>query len=287
MSAINTRNKANTIESVAIPAGAIVVGACLVGLVKGLSFLANAALETTGGRAATDSSPRTLQSVAALRSDDNSLKLTAAKKLENLKTEAFRRLVTAPLLISNGTELEPVLLKLDRAQTVPEFRAIHQDVVAKIENSHQEIFTTALLEAGKRAALKIGFAKIESLPSPLSSTARFAATDFSGRSIVTEISAPIGGDARIETEVIGVSDGSCQKILDAFDAALEAEGVRSQPANRKFTGGVCELAAVRDFLNRKPVPKSKVKSDTNDFARSDDTKRRQRLNQNRKSQKQK
>lgn len=45
MSSVSSRNEANVIESIAIPVGAIVVGACLFGLAKGLSALANAALK--------------------------------------------------------------------------------------------------------------------------------------------------------------------------------------------------------------------------------------------------
>lgn len=288
MSAINTRNKANSIESVSIPAGAIVVGACLFGLVKGLSFLANAAIENAQAKPVT-ANTQNLQSVAAIRAEAGDLKVNTAvnKELADLKIAAFRQLATAPFLVESRTEIEKVIVKLDCAGTISEFKTVHREAVAKLESGHQRIFSTALLDAGKRAALKIGFAKIESLPSSLSSVARFAATDSSGKTIVTEINAPIGGDTRIETEVIGVSDGSCNQILDAFDAALEAEGVRSQPASRKFTGGVCELSAVRDFVNRKIALPTTDETETEDFTGSNDVKRRQRLNRNRQGQKQK
>ena len=80
----------------------------------------------------------------------------------------------------------------------------------KLENGHQQIFTTALFEASQRATLKIGFTKLESLPSPLASTVRFAATDALGKTIGTEISAPTGGDARIETE----ERTRCHRLLE-------------------------------------------------------------------------
>jgi hypothetical protein len=50
---------------------------------------------------------------------------------------------------------------------------------------------------------------------------------------------------------MGVTDGSCNEILDAFDRALEEAGVRAAPPKRKYTGGVCELAAARDYVLRK------------------------------------
>lgn len=287
MSAVSTRNKANTIESVAIPIGAIVVGACLVGLAKGLSALANVALQASKNKSVTGNSI-CLKSVTALRAEAATLKLSKANEsLETLKAQAFKQFAAAPFLVSNRAEMERSILKLDRAVTLAEFKTAHQTVIAKLENGHQQIFTTALLDAGRRAALKIGFKKIETLPGSLSSTARFAATDASGKTIVTEINAPAGSDARIETEVVGVSDGSCNAILDAFDKALEAEGVRSQPAGRKYTGGVCELSAVRDFLRRSVQPKSSGAAEGKEFAPANDAKRRRRLNPKPQGQKQK
>lgn len=288
MSAISTRNKANTIESVAIPAGAIVVGACLFGIAKGLSALANAALQSPDNQVV-NNNPKALKSVAALRAESAPLKSSGiiSTDLETLKARAFKQLASAPLLVANRAEFAAGVQKLNQAKTLNQFKTAQCAVFAKLESGHQQIFSGALLDAGKRAALNIGFKQLEALPSPLSSMVRFAATDARGRTIITEINAPAVGDVRIETEVVGVSDGSCNDILDAFDKALEAEGVRSQPASRKFTGGVCELSAVRDFLSGNIRAKTTEIVKTKDFAPANDVKRRQRLNQKQHGQKQK
>lgn len=278
MSEVTTRNKANTIESLAIPVGAIVVGACLVGLARGLSFLAKAAIAEC--EKTLNPSP-TLRSVATLRSE-NPLELTLSKgqELDSLKIQAFKQLADQPLLTANRMELEQSLMKLDRAKTLTEFISTHKNVLTKLEDGHQRIFSSALLEAGKRAAIKIGFGKIEALRSPVSTTIRFAATDALGRSLVTEICAPKDRDVRIETEVVGVKDGSCHSILDDFDKALEAEGVRSQPAKRKVTGGVCELAAVRAFVEKKIAPAAANAAKKPAALSHDAVKRVRRLNKN-------
>jgi hypothetical protein len=57
---------------------------------------------------------------------------------------------------------------------------------------------------------------------------------------------------------VGLHDGSCNEILDRFDAALAAEGVRAGAPRRSFTGGVCELAAAREFVRRLPRPALKA-----------------------------
>jgi hypothetical protein len=80
------------------------------------------------------------------------------------------------------------------------------------------------------------------------------------------------------TEVVGISDGSCHAILDGFDRALEAQGVRAGPPRRKYTGGVCQLAAAQEFVRRKvrkssPPPAQQVQPGEEQAVR-----RAQRLN---------
>lgn len=281
MSAVSSRNEANVIESVAIPVGAIAVGACLFGLAKGLSALAKIALKESRDNSLSES-PQYLKSVAELRAESASLKLSdfGNSNLESLKAEAFKQLATQPFLVANPAELKTSVMTLDGAKTLDELKTAHQKVVTALIGGHQQVFTTALVQASQRASLKIGFTKIESLPSPLGSTVRFAATDSKGRTLVTEINAVKDGNMRVETEVVGVSDGSCNSILNDFDNALENEGVKSKTPQRKFTGGVFELAAVREFLKGKIAPTTKNAPKTKPITSNDDgIKRTRQLNQ--------
>lgn len=217
--------------------------------------------------------------MAQIRTESRALELTdfGDGNLEALKTRTFRQLATQPFLVANPAELKTSVVALDRAKTLGELKAAHKSVMATLESGHQQVFTTALVQASQRAALKIGFTKIEVLPSPLQSTVRFAATDSKGKTLVTEISGTKDGNMRVETEVVGVSDGSCNTILNHFDAALESEGVKSKTPQRKFTGGVCELAAVREFLNRKIVSTTQNHIKSKPLASNDDGIKRTRL----------
>ena len=88
---------------------------------------------------------------------------------------------------------------------------------------------------------------------------RVVATDQTGRALVTEIHP--GDETRtpsVETELVGVTDGSCQDVLDLFDRALEEEGVVADASpKRKWTGGVCELSLAREFVRQQIVPASR------------------------------
>jgi hypothetical protein len=119
-----------------------------------------------------------------------------------------------------------------------------------IESSHTSVLRHALTLACTNAALKVGFGAVEALQAG-NGTIRVIASDESGRALVSEISTAANGNPHIETEVLGVTDGSCNDMLDAYDRALEEEGVRSGVPRRKFTGGVCELGAAREFIRRK------------------------------------
>ncbi len=72
-----------------------------------------------------------------------------------------------------------------------------------------------------------------------------------------------------------MSDNSCVALMDAFDRALEQQGVRVAPRRRKSTGGIAELAAAREFLRRKPPVKGAGQA-AGESERSDA--RRRRLN---------
>jgi hypothetical protein len=78
--------------------------------------------------------------------------------------------------------------------------------------------------------------------------------------LVTEIHSDLDHDISIATEIIGSNDHTCNEILDAFHAALEAEGVKMGDRDRKFTGGIIELEAARQFVSQKVKPKAKAES---------------------------
>lgn len=294
MSSVSSRSKANTVKSVGAPAaaGAFVVGAVFFGLMKLLSAGAKAAFKQTNkskpARKTID-----LKSVSQIRTETKPLKSATAavnvseNSIETVKGQILGQIAGQPFFVTDAARLEGKIAALVQSKTMTEIETAKIDLISYLEAEHQRVFTAALVGACQKAALKIGFPKIETLPSRLASVVRFSATDSSGRTLVTEVSAPIGADVRVETEVVGVLDGSCNLILDAFDKALEEEGVRSQPPKRKYTGGVCETVAVRDFLAQKVKPTQTKSVQTKNFASSDESKRARRLNRQSQNQRQK
>lgn len=282
MSSASSRRKANKVRSAGTPMGAIIAGACLVGLAKGLSAIARAAFDQTIQLDPIANNPE-LKSVSQIRAETRlkTNRTAETDDLETIKGYVLADIASQPLWIPNAEILAAKVSAISEASTRMGIEVAKNELISTLEVGQQKIFTTTLLNACRSAALEIGFKKIEARPSPLASVFRLSAEDSIGRGFVIEVTAPLDRDVRIETEVVGVNDGSCNSILDAFDKALENQGVRSQPPKRKYTGGVCETAAVRDFLADQAVRQANNPVLDESSTPNPRIKRCQRLNQTR------
>lgn len=271
--------------------GAVLAAAVFRVLARSLSQGARAAYEQVSKSLPQEANG--IKSLGVLRAEQQSYEqqaclTTATAKLspvEAAKVSTLASLAAMPYLVSNQAVLEQPLNELRSAASLADIQHAEQAIRQQLEIGHHQVLLQSLTLACSNAALKSGFGSIQTMDGPAGSV-RIVASDSAGRALVTEISGDPAHDISLETEVVGVSDGSCTALLDAFDAALEAEGVRTSPPQRKYTGGVCELAAARDFVRskvRRPppavqTPSAPVKDDS-------EARRAQRLN-NQQKQKQ-
>ena len=198
------------------------------------------------------------------------------KQTEAIKVSTLLTLTNSSYLTENSSDVHQKLEVLRLASTPLEAKNAAKNLLKEIESSHRRIFLKGLTIACERASVKAGFASVET--HPLSTgMIRLVATDVHGRALVTEITAPASEAPKIVTEVVGVSDGTCRQIVDIYDKALEEQGIRSAMPKRKFTGGVCELAAARAFV-RTPVRMSVASGRTAKTVKEDSIRRSQQLN---------
>ena len=261
MSAILGLIAAAIVTGVVLPAGAKLVRRS----VKGLSGKLDAGTATSYDRpsfSADLTNLDSIKSVSQLRSEFKPIasRIPKGVDVETAKEKILEELASRPFCTEDAASIDRKVAGLKNASTIEEVERAGAELTATIEDKHQAVFAGVLKSACERASTKIGFAKIEALPSPLSSgITRFAATDGKGRSLVTEIKAPKSGDVKIDTEVLGVNDNSCHHILDVFHAALKAEGVDLTGApKREGTGGICTLAAAKMFVQTKLVPETRA-----------------------------
>ncbi len=210
--------------------------------------------------------------------DSAQKKLQAAglPPLETARAAALLEVASVPYYVQDTQPVRQALGRMSTASSLAELAAAREACLRTIEFSHNQVLANALVMACSRACLTLGFDRLE-VRSGSGETTRVIATNPAGKTLVTEITA--GAAPKMETEVVGVSDASCHAILDAFDAALEAEGVRSAPPQRRLTGGVCELAAAREFVRRKLRPAGPAISPAGRPDGGDELRRRRRLNE--------
>lgn len=251
MSAVTSRPRESGI-SVAAAAGAFTAGVGIAGL---LLRGASAAVQTAAraaARALEDEVDGCLESLPQLQAAQRKRLEALAPMLARLEPPEGIRLEAAVCLgglaLSPDSTLESLAATLEMAGTPVEARHACDALLERAAHAHQELFTRRLVEACTRASSAAGFPTVE--VRHVASGVRLLATNPAGQALVTEIETGPAAEPALATEVVGVRDGSCSALLDRFDAALAQEGVHSAAPRRRFTGGVCALAAAREYALR-------------------------------------
>lgn len=249
---------------------AMVAGIGLAALVVGAAFRAlweaSRYIRTQTGSLAPVTKADSVQALSALTAHRKCVEQQVACKLqklklppaEALKVKTLACIQSTPYLVQSPVALKPSLDALCHATTIRQAEAARQKLTEALESGHRHVLEQSITVACEAACSKIGFGTIRTARGPLG-TIRVIAENPAGHALVAEITA---GDSsrgpRIESEILGVTDGSCMDVMDKFGEALEGAGVRSNPPVRNFTGGVCELDAAREFLRTKLHPSAQA-----------------------------
>lgn len=290
MSASTSRPHVQSVSGAALGAiaagGAVVAAALIASIIDSLGSAGRKAYELSA-KQLKPNPVGALKPTLALRNEEKAFRAqaraivqqNALSEIEAAKISALAGIAATPYQVENSGPVRQRLSALCGAASLSDVQQARNALLKTIESEHQRLFVRALSLACSNAAVKAGFKTIQMASGPGGET-RVIASDSAGRTLVTEIHSVPDRDTSVVTEVVGVADGSCNDILDAFDKALEEEGVRASRPRRKFTGGVCELAAARDFIRGKIKPSAT--SNPEQVAKSGDVaaaRRSQRLNQ--------
>jgi hypothetical protein len=168
---------------------------------------------------------------------------------EKIQVSTLLAVSQTPCLVEQPHKIALQMETLVKATSFDQARAAQGQLMETLETEHQRVFLRSISDACAKAAQRIGFTGTE-LKASHPGELRVISTDPAGRSLVSEIRIDQRRDVHLETEVVG-GEGCCEQILDEFDIALEAEGVRSEPQGRRSTGGVCQLDASRALVKQK------------------------------------
>jgi hypothetical protein len=184
----------------------------------------------------------------ALRRHLEPLRVSAA---DRVKLSGLLQVASAPFLVQEPAHIEQHLTALVAAKTVEGATAARRALLEGVRVAHRQTFARAVAQACSNAACQIGFSRIQ-MRTGRSGELRLLAENDLGQALVAEIHAGAGGDPSLAAEVVGVRDGSCRRIMDAFEKALAEQGVRYGPPRRQPTGGVCQLETAQEFVSKAP-----------------------------------
>lgn len=168
-------------------------------------------------------------------------------------SQTLAAVAAAPFVNSNPQLIQEAFQPLKTANTLATVESSLNHFNQVLETQHQQLLIEKVVLACTNASLKTGFTPIPSSGQIVNGTVRLIANDSEGRSLTTEISSNPDHDLAMATEVIGLSDNRCEEILDLFEEALKQEGVNFSEPERKFTGGICELEAAKEFVRKRPT----------------------------------
>jgi hypothetical protein len=198
--------------------------------------------------------------------------------VDAIRVSALLSVASSPYLVESRTSLEQPLAMLMNAKSLNEVQMAQKALTDTVRSGHRKVFEKALNQACTNALHQIGFHSVETSKGATVGS-RVIGTDAAGRALVVEIRPGGNGDPGLAAEVVGVRDGSCHQILDAFEYALSKQGVRYTRPQRKSTGGVCELESAKEFLRRLVRPAGISALDVTPGNADAQRRRTQRLNQ--------
>lgn len=197
-------------------------------------------------------------------------------QIDALRISTLSALSQHALVLENPQAVNASLHMMRTASTITEAKQAQQQLMREILTQHNQVLTNTLKGACVNALRRIGFSSIQTRQG-MDEKVRIAASNGRGKTLVTEIETDPRREPSISTEIVSGCDSETPAILDAFDKALEEEGVRSSAPIREETGGICRLETAKDFVGSRvrPAATSEAPCTT---ASDEGARRSQRLN---------
>lgn len=259
MSSLTSSRVFGVVTGTATSVGVAATGVFAKVAIAGLSSAANAAFKAltashaqhTSNKVLANSELRLQQPTIASQTQVQ-ISQYGLSSVEAAQVQAIATLNNTGYAIDDQQQVLQSLQQILTASSVQQVNAAQQQCTQVLEASNQQVLVQSLTIACQNASLSSGFSQI--ITQNRQGKIRIIAKNYTGQALVSEIDTT--DQVQISTETVGISDGSCTEIIAKFEKALEAEGVMRQGnPDRKFTGGICELASSQDFERNGIVPK--------------------------------
>ena len=252
MSSLTSSRVFGVVTGTATSVGVAATGVLAKIAIAGLSAAANAAFKAltasldqqhTSNKVLANSELRLQQPTIASQTQVQ-ISQYGLSSVENAQVQAIATLNNTGYVIADQQQVLQSVQQILTASSVQQVNAAKQQCTQVLEANNQQALVQSLTIACQNASLKSGFSQITT--QNRQGKTRIIAKNYTGQALVSEIDT--SDQVQISTETVGISDGSCTEIIAKFEKALEEEGViRQGIPDRKFTGGICELASSQDF----------------------------------------
>jgi hypothetical protein len=142
--------------------------------------------------------------------------------------------VTNQKELSNG--LQAVLKAPDEVALNTEIKTL----MNCLESGHTKVFVANIAQACATASVKVGFGQVTI--KPVNGKLEVIAKNKEGKHIVSEVAIDTkSNQLNCNTEIIGITDGSCTTIIEQFNDELKKMGIKIGAEKTILTGGVCQM----------------------------------------------
>ena len=174
------------------------------------------------------------------------------EKVEQVKIAAIATLVQSQenLLVSEPSVVSEQIQRIVDAKTIWEINQEVRSTFKEIKVQHTKTFVANLTDAVRESALSVGFEHI-TVQEPRVGMTRIVGTNQIGQNIIAEIETDKQVD--IHTELVGYTDGSCEKIMRKFDEELSARGITTKHKELKPTYGIPRMQYAQTLAKPKPM----------------------------------
>ncbi len=166
---------------------------------------------------------------------------------EQLKVAAIATLMDHQenLLVSNPQLVVESIQKIVAAEKVSDVYQEVRSTFHEIKVQHTEAFVANIRHAVEESAVAVGFKEVL-VQVPSAQLVRVVATNTSGQNLVTEITNEKQVDIR--TELIGFTDGSCERVMRMFDDEMVSRGISTEYKEQTPTYGIPQIPYAQKLL---------------------------------------
>lgn len=183
--------------------------------------------------------------------EHNMTSLKGVDRVTRLQASALSTIAGAQqqLAVPQPEIITTKLQRLTSATTVEGAKEAAKAVFSEIYRQHTGEFVRGLTEAITGSAAVIGFsnAKVQSSPNLI----RIIANNPANQHLICEIE--VGKTVDVLSELVGITDGSCSKLMQQFEAELSKRGVSASEKEHTPTHGVPRMPYAQRLIKAKKM----------------------------------